>query len=196
MNAKNRARGNFITYRFAVYTLASCRRLLIEAHSQPPQLVSLNLLLHQICSGAPQRSVVTSSSLNKFNQPKLREESDHVTDGPGAAPALPIAVPSHPNHRRAVEEPARNRRSHDCAVNVVGPAVDGVFHEPYPDPSSSREDTKVEQDPETDLTLKKLSSIYLKLSKSRLSGKATSKIYLVSGNPTVSSQRESVGWVV
>lgn len=152
---------------FVSILIASCRRLLIGSHHRPQQLASVSPLLQQICSGAPQRSVVTSSTLNKFNQPRLREENDHVT---GETPALPIAVPSHPDHR-AVEEPADNKRSHDCAV--VSPAVDGVFHEPYPDPSASREEAEEEGEEErveTGMTLKKLSSIYLKLSKSRLSG--------------------------
>ena len=149
--------------------LASCRRLLSGVHPQQQRATAVRVLLQRICS-QPQRPLITSSSLNKFNQPRLSEESDHVTDGVTHPPQ--VVVPrSSDSHTCTVQEPepGNNSGSHDRAV--VNPAVDGVYHELYPDPNVGQGEKGEEEEwVPTELTLKKLPSIYLKLSKSRLTG--------------------------
>ena len=148
-------------------TSASCRRLLINLHHPHRQQTTLRLL--QVLSNLPQRSLCTSWSLNKLNQPKLREEDEH-TD----VTHPPLKVPPD----RAVQEDGR-RRSHDL---VVASTVDGVFREQYPDESQHETEGVREEGEEevaqTELSLRKLTSIYLKLSKSRLTGNSCVHMYM------------------
>ena len=75
--------------------------------------------------------------------------------------------PDDPNS--AVKDSSKSIHDHDVAS-----AVDGVYHEPYPDANRQKNNEEEEEGEEwehTELTWKKLPNIYLKLSKSRLTGK-------------------------
>ena len=165
---------------------ASCRKLLTQrvtaVNLLPKSPATVRLLGLVTYSGQYQRSLHTPSSLNKLNQPKLREDvnNEHVPDLTHPPRNGNVVPPLPADHSCTVQD--SNKKSHD---HTGTNAVDGVIQERHSDGRKQHmegEEKREEQDEkeaeeewaQTELTLKKLPSIYLKLSKSRLTGKKLS----------------------
>ena len=163
---------------------ASCRRLLhrngiyYSRHQLQRSTTVANLL--QILSGWPaKRLFCASAPLNKLNQPKLKEENELSSDLTHPQPHPSGVIPPDHAHPKEVSE----FRSHDHAAARTN-TVDGVLQERHQhedgqawiEESSKEVGQREEQRQEegewahTELTWRKLPSIYLKLSKSRLTG--------------------------
>ena len=168
---------------------ASCWRLLnrngVYYSNHQLQGAAATARLLRILSGWPaKRSFCASVLLNKLNQPKLhiKEENEHSPDLTHPQPLPPGVIPGPPGNAQIKE--SSKSRSHDHATAGINTVVDGVFQERRQN-APSMEDTSKEvghreeqrQEEEewahTELTWRKLPSIYLKLSKSRLTGTIT-----------------------
>ena len=163
---------------------ASCRRLLHRngiyySRHQLQRSATVAKLL-QILSGWPaKRLFCASAPLNKLNQPKLKEENELSSDLTHPQPHPSGVIPPDHAHPKEVSE----FRSHDHAAARTN-TVDGVLQERHQhedgqawiEESSKEVGQREEQRQEegewahTELTWRKLPSIYLKLSKSRLTG--------------------------
>lgn len=170
---------------FSMMISASCRRLLNRngvcySHLRL-QGAAPAARLFQILSGWPaKRSLCASVLRNKLNQPKLhvKEESEHLSDLTHPQPRPPGVIPGPPGNAQIRED--SKSRSHDHAAASTN-TVDGVFQEqhqnaPWMEKTSKKVEHREEQRQEeeewthAELTWRKLPSIYLKLSKSRLTG--------------------------
>ena len=173
--------------------LASCRRLLhrnggIFYSRHQLQCTATVAKLLQVLSGWPaKRSFCASASLNKLNQPKLKEEIELSSELTHPQPRPPGVLPPDRTH---TEEEDSKLRSHDHAAAAASTnTVDGVLHERHKyyeegqggwiegGPKEVVEGRREEQRQEgeegwahSEITWRKLPSIYLKLSKSRLTG--------------------------
>ena len=171
---------------------ASCRRLLhrngIFYSRHQLQRTSTVAKLLRVLSGWPtKRSFCASVSLNKLNQPKLKEEIELSSDLTHPQPRPPGVLP--PDHTHAKEEDSKLRSPDHAAAAASTSAVDGVLHERHQyyeegqgawiegGPKEVVEGRREEQRQEgeegwahSEITWRRLPSIYFKLSKSRLTG--------------------------
>ena len=171
---------------------ASCRRLLHRngvmgvyyPHHREQRAATVAKLL-QIMNGLPAKRLFCASvSLNKLNQPKLKEEVVELSSDLTHPQPRPPGV-SPPNHASAKEDSKLRSQQHTAAVSTN--AVDGVLQEGHRyeeggqawieegskeelGGTKEEERQKEEEWIRTELTWRKLPSIYLKLSKSRLTG--------------------------
>lgn len=142
-------------------------------------------LLQMLSRWPTKRLFCASASLNKLNQPKLKEENElSSSDLTHPQPRPPGVVP--PDHTHAKEDSKLGSHSHAVAASTS--AVDGTLREQHQYEEGQawteerskvvvgepgREEQREEGEEEwshTELSWRKLPSIYLKLSKSRLTG--------------------------
>ena len=168
---------------------ASCRRLLHRngvyySHHQMERAPTVAKFLQMLSRWPAKRLFCASASLNKFNQPKLKEENElSSSDLTHPQPRPPGVLP--PNHTHAKEDSKLGSHSH--AVTANASAVDGALCEQHQYEEGqvwTEERSKVvvgesgreqreegeEEWSHTELSWRKLPSIYFKLSKSRLTG--------------------------
>ena len=168
---------------------ASCRRLLHRngvmgvyyPHHREQRAATVAKLLQIMNGRHAKRLFCTSASLNKLNQPKLKEEVVELASDLTHPHPHPPGV-SPPDHASAKEDSKLRSQQHTAAVNTN--AVDGVL-QGYEEEGQAwieegskeevggkREEQRQKEEEwiRTELTWRKLPSIYLKLSKSRLTG--------------------------
>ncbi len=178
---------------------ASCRRLLHRnsvhySHHRLQRATTVTKLL-QILSGWPAKRVLcASASLSKVNQPKLKEESELSADLTHPQPRPPGVLP--PDHAQAKEDSKLRSHNHAAAAstNAVEDALceqrqyeegQGLIEERSKEEEveglGRREEQREEGEEELadrELSWRKLPSIYLKLSKSRLTGTSNSNTHV------------------
>ena len=109
---------------------ASCRRLLHRngvhySHHQMQRAPTVAKLLQMLSRWPVKRLFCASASLNKLNQPKLKEENElSSSDLTHPQPRPPGVVP--PDHTHAEED---SKHSHAVVANASG--VDGSLRERY-----------------------------------------------------------------
>ena len=157
------------------YVSAFCRRLLVSAHPQQLRLVGRKGSVLQNYTRQRWQTLSTSALCYKLNQPKVREERDHVTDDVRTPQQAAVPLDDVVRDRRA------GTRSHDQVIAVtVDDVVEGGQRyisgrgQQTEEEGHQKEGEEEEEEwVQSELTLKKLPSIYLKLSKSRLTGSQT-----------------------
>ena len=141
---------------------------------QQLRVTAIKVHLQQSFIGQRLQALSTSLPCEKLNQPKLREDNEQATD---VEHAQRTVVPTD----GTIEDRGVSTRSHD---QVVAAAVDDVLEDgrkgagggsgQWEESKGLKEGEEEEEEwAQSELTLKKLTSIYLKLSKSRLTGKGT-----------------------
>lgn len=173
---------------------ASCRRLLhrngihhyVYSHHQLQRAPIIAKLIQILSRWPAKRLFCASVSLNKLNQPKLKEENNELlSDLTHPQPRLPGVLP--PDHTHTEEDSKLGSHRHAPAASAN--AVDGALHEQHqyeegqawmekrskevvggPGRREEQREGEEEEWAHTELSWRKLPSIYLKLSKSRLTG--------------------------
>ena len=169
---------------------ASCRRLLHRngvhySHHQMQRAPTVAKLLQMLSRWPTKRLFCASASLNKLNQPKLKEENELSSSDLTHPQPRPPCVLS-PDHTHAKEDSKLGSHNHAAAASTS--AVDGTLRERHQYEEDQvwteerskvvvgepgREEQREEGEEEwshMEFSWRKLPSIYLKLSKSRLTG--------------------------
>ena len=179
---------------FAMMISASCRRLLHRngvyySRHRLQRAATVAKLLQILTEWPAKRLFCASAPLNKLNQPKLREENELSSDLTHPQPCPPGVLPPAADHAHSKEN--CELRSHDHTAASTN-TVDGAVREQHlyyegqawiedrSKEAGGREEHRQEEVEwaHTELTWKKLPSIYLKLSKSRLTGMSTCSCFL------------------